>query len=187
MCRDVCLHISQTRKAAECFRAKPFRHGRQRQDSVEMAAAEQRPNRAAQPPPLPSRRSGPTDTLPALAGKCPSGSDAFKSVCAPRRTADAQAGTRRKEEPIRKTSRTVVRNERYRKNAIGVRERHNERKNEAYSNPDVLLEYSGQNVVFKTCGAPTYAQQFDRMVAEGAVSTRGLKPDAMYSMKWYLM
>ena len=36
MCRDVCLHISQTRKAAECFRAKPFRHGRQRQDSVEM-------------------------------------------------------------------------------------------------------------------------------------------------------
>ena len=142
------------------------------------AAAEQRPNRAAQPPPLPSRRSGPTDTLPALAGKCPSGSDAFKSVCAPRRTADAQAGTRRKEEPIRKTSRTVVRNERYRKNAIGVRERHNERKNEAYSNPDVLLEYSGQNVVFKTCGAPTYAQQFDRMVAEGAVSTRGLKPDA---------
>lgn len=91
------------------------------------AAAEQRPNRAAQPP-LSSRRSGPTDTLPALAGKCPSGSDAFKSVCAPRRTADAQAGTRRKEEPIRKTSRTVVRNERYRKNAIGVRERHNERK-----------------------------------------------------------
>ena len=71
-----------------------------------------------------------------------------------------------------------MRNERYRKNAIGVRERHNERKNEAYSNPDVLLEYSGQNVVFKTCGAPTYAQQFDRMVAEGAVSTRGLKPDA---------
>lgn len=139
------------------------------------AAAEQRQNRAAQPPPLPSRRSGPTDTLPALAGKCPSGSDAFKSVCAPRRTADAQAGTRRKEEPIRKTSRTVVRNERYRKNAIGVRERHNERKNEAYSNPDVLLEYSSQNVVFKTCGAPTYAQQFDRMVAEGAVSTPWLK------------
>lgn len=71
-----------------------------------------------------------------------------------------------------------MRNERYRKNAIGVRERHNERKNEAYSNPDVLLEYSSQNVVFKTCGAPTYAQQFDRMVAEGTVSTRGLKPDA---------
>ena len=42
-----------------------------------------------------------------------------------------------------------MRNERYRKNAIGVRERHNERKNEAYSNPDVLLEYSSQNVVSK--------------------------------------
>lgn len=36
MCRDVYRYISQTRKAAECFRAKPFRHGRQRQDSVEM-------------------------------------------------------------------------------------------------------------------------------------------------------
>ena len=71
-----------------------------------------------------------------------------------------------------------MRNERYRKNSIGVRERHNERKNEAYSNPDVLLEYSSQNVVFKACDAPTYAQQFDRMVAEGVVSTRGLKPDA---------
>ena len=35
-----------------------------------------------------------------------------------------------------------MRNERYRKNAISVRERHNERKNEVYSNPDVLLEYS---------------------------------------------
>lgn len=187
MCRDVCWHISQTRKAAECFRAKPFRPGINGRTAWRWAAAEQRTNRAAQPPPLLSRRSGPTDTLPALAGKCPSGSDAFKSVCAPRRTADAQAGTRRKEEPIRKTSRTVVRNERYRKNAIGVRERHNERKNEAYSNPDVLLEYSGQNVVFKTCGAPTYAQQFDRMVAEGAVSTRGLKPDAYVFDEWYLM
>ena len=28
-------YITDT-KAAECFRAKPFRHGRQRQDSVEM-------------------------------------------------------------------------------------------------------------------------------------------------------
>lgn len=71
-----------------------------------------------------------------------------------------------------------MRNERYRKNAISVRERHNERKNEVYSNPDVLLEYSRNNVTFKPCEAATYAQQFDRMVEEGVVSTRGLKPDA---------
>lgn len=71
-----------------------------------------------------------------------------------------------------------MRNERYRKNAISVRERHNERKNEVYSNPDVLLEYSHNNVTFKACEAATYARQFDRMVEEGVVSTRGLKPDA---------
>ena len=50
-----------------------------------------------------------------------------------------------------------MRNERYRKNAISVRERHNERKNEVYSNPDVLLEYSHNNVTFKACEAATYA------------------------------
>ena len=72
----------------------------------------------------------------------------------------------------------MVRNERYRKNAISVRERHNERKNEVYSNPDVLLEYSRNNVTFKACDALTYAQKFDQMVADGIVSTRGLKPDA---------
>lgn len=71
-----------------------------------------------------------------------------------------------------------MRNERYRKNAISVRERHNERKNEVYSNPDVLLEHSHNNVTFKTCDALTYAQKFDQMVTDGIVSTRGLKPDA---------
>ena len=55
----------------------------------------------------------------------------------------------------------MVRNERYRKNAISVRERHNERKNEVYSNPDVLLEHSHNNVIFQACDAPTYAQKFD--------------------------
>lgn len=51
-----------------------------------------------------------------------------------------------------------MRNERYRKNAISVRERHNERKNEVYSNPDVLLEYSHNNVIFKACEAATYRE-----------------------------
>ena len=43
-----------------------------------------------------------------------------------------------KGEPIRKTSRTVVRNERYRKTQSGYGKAHNERKNEAYLNPDVF-------------------------------------------------
>lgn len=62
--------------------------------------------------------------------------------------------------------------------ATDVQERHNKRKNEVCSNPDVLLEYSHNNVIFKACEAATYAQQFDWMVEEGIASTRGLKPDA---------
>ena len=109
------------------------------------------------------------------AGKCHSGFRCFPKHL---RTPSPAEPYPRKESPISKIHRTVVRNERYRKNAISVRERHNERKNEVYSNPDVLLEYSRNNVTFKACEAATYAQQFDRMVEEGVVSTRGLKPDA---------
>lgn len=76
-----------------------------------------------------------------------------------------------------KTNRTVVRNERYRKNEVAIRERHNERKNEIYSNPDVLLAYSKNNVVFKACDT-TYRQKFEQMQADGIISTRGLKADA---------
>lgn len=142
------------------------------------AATEQRQNRAAQPPPIPSRRSGPTDTLPALAGKCPSGVRRFQKRLRAPQDGGCKGRYKEKGGADKENEQDGVRNERYRKNSIGVRERHNERKNEAYSNPDVLLEYSSQNVVFKACDAPTYAQQFDRMVAEGAVSTRGLKPDS---------
>ena len=66
-----------------------------------------------------------------------------------------------------------MRNERYRKNAISVRERHNERKNEVYSNPDVLLEYSHNNVIFKACEAATYAKQFYAEVYELAKEIAG--------------
>lgn len=58
-----------------------------------------------------------------------------------------------------------MRNERYRKNAISVRERHNERKNEVYSNPDVLLEYSHNNVTFKACEAATYVMIKGMLIA----------------------
>ena len=73
--------------------------------------------------------------------------------------------------------RTVVRNAAYRKSAVGIRERHNERKNASYSNPDVMREYSDRNVHFKKCET-TYAQAFDRLLEDGTISTRGQKPDA---------
>jgi len=76
-----------------------------------------------------------------------------------------------------KTDRTVVRNQSYQKGGIGIRERHNERKNENYSNPDIVLERSHMNVHFRRCD-DTYARTLDRMIADGEVSTRGLKPDA---------
>jgi len=76
-----------------------------------------------------------------------------------------------------KTDRTVVRNQPYQKGGVGIRERHNERKNEGYSNPDIELERSHMNVYFRRCDG-TYTQALDRMIAEGTVSTRGLKADA---------
>ena len=58
-----------------------------------------------------------------------------------------------------------------------MRERHNERKNEIYSNPDIVKERSHLNVHFKSYEG-TYAQFYDELLKEGTISTRGLKPDA---------
>jgi len=76
-----------------------------------------------------------------------------------------------------KTDRSVVRNQSYQKKAISIRERHNERKNESYSNPDIVKDRSCLNIHFKQCEG-TYAQAFDKMLADGIISTRGLKQDA---------
>lgn len=73
--------------------------------------------------------------------------------------------------------RTVVRNNAYRRNGIALRERHNERKNESYSNPDIVPERSALNIHFKS-PAGTYGQTLDRLLKKGIVSTRGLKADA---------
>jgi hypothetical protein len=78
---------------------------------------------------------------------------------------------------MQKTDRSVVRNEAYRKNAVGIRERHNERKNQEYSNPDIVTDRSYLNIHFKSCYG-SYAETFDRMLADGTISTRGLQPDA---------
>jgi len=76
-----------------------------------------------------------------------------------------------------KTDRTVVRNQPYQRGGIGIRERHNERKNECYSNPDIELAHSHLNVHYRRCEG-TYERTLDRMLEQGIVSTRGLKPDA---------
>lgn len=78
---------------------------------------------------------------------------------------------------MQKVDRTVVHNQAYRKQGISIRERHNERKNTHYCNPDIVQERSNLNIHFKQCEG-TYAQAFDKMVADGTISTRGLKPDA---------
>jgi len=76
-----------------------------------------------------------------------------------------------------RVNRSVVRNTPYQKNGIGIRERHNERKNGQYANSDIIADRLDQNAWYKRC-AGTYEQELDRMLAAGAVSTRGHKPDS---------
>jgi hypothetical protein len=76
-----------------------------------------------------------------------------------------------------KTNRSVVRNKAYPRVQIANQERHNERKNEHYGNGDVDLNRSAFNVHFKDC-RDGYLQQFDKMVSDNVISTRGLKPTA---------
>ena len=72
---------------------------------------------------------------------------------------------------------TVVRNSSYQRSNFSLRERHNERKNEEYANPDIIKERSHLNIHYKRCEG-TYLQAFDKLMEEGIISTRGLKPDA---------
>ncbi len=75
--------------------------------------------------------------------------------------------------------RTFVRNRNLKETDIANAQRHNERENESYNNPDVILERTKYNVHFKT---PTgsYAEMFKQMEQEKTISTRGLKPDAVH-------
>jgi len=71
---------------------------------------------------------------------------------------------------------TVARNQGYTKSQIGSAERHNERKNENYFNDNIIKDRQHLNVHFKQ-NAETYQQTFDRMIDEGAITTKGLKTD----------
>ncbi|MDR1563383.1 MAG: plasmid recombination protein [Oscillospiraceae bacterium] len=80
-------------------------------------------------------------------------------------------------EKQQKVDRTVVRNQPYKRGGIGIRERHNERKNESYTNPDIEPERSNLNINFRRCDT-TYEKALEGMLERGEVSTRGLKEDA---------
>ena len=75
--------------------------------------------------------------------------------------------------------RTFVRNRNLKETDIANAQKHNERENESYNNPDVILERTKYNVHFKM---PTgnYAEMFKQMEQEKTISTRGLKPDAVH-------
>ena len=73
---------------------------------------------------------------------------------------------------------SVARVVQYNKVGIGKAERHIERKNETYENMNVDLSRTSLNVHFKGRGELTYGAYLDKLVEEGSVSLRGLKPDA---------
>ena len=73
--------------------------------------------------------------------------------------------------------RSVVREEPLRRSSIGILERHNERKNEAYSNADVVPERSFMNIHFKQPEA-SYESILNHLLNEKIVSDRGLRQDA---------
>ena len=62
--------------------------------------------------------------------------------------------------------------------SIGKCERHNERKNESYSNMNVDLGRTPMNIHFRDCGGTTYNETLDKLVSGGTISLRGLKKDA---------
>ena len=73
--------------------------------------------------------------------------------------------------------RTSARNMRMTTEKVANAQGHNEREKESYVNQDIVPERKGMNVHFKTPTAD-YTAMFDQIVADGIISTRGLKADA---------
>lgn len=78
---------------------------------------------------------------------------------------------------MKKTNYSVARVVTYTKQSIGKAERHNERKNKVYSNMNVDLEQTKNNVYYKTCDK-TYNERLKELIDENKVSLRGLKDNA---------
>lgn len=75
---------------------------------------------------------------------------------------------------MEKTNYSVARVVTYTKQSIGKAERHNERKNRSYSNMNVDLEQTKNNVYYKTCDK-TYNERLKKLIDENKVSLKGLK------------
>lgn len=76
-----------------------------------------------------------------------------------------------------KTNYSVARVVTYTKQSIVKAERHNERKNTNYSNMNVDLEQTKNNIHYKTCDK-SYNERLKELVNTGKVSLRGLKDNA---------
>ena len=75
-------------------------------------------------------------------------------------------------------NRTVVRNVKISDQAVGRMQAHNEREKDSYRNPDIVSERTALNIHFKNPTAG-YTEIFEGMVADGTISTRGLKANAI--------
>ena len=77
----------------------------------------------------------------------------------------------------KKTNYSVARVETYTKTSITKAERHNERKNRSYSNMNVDLSQSINNVHYKRCET-TYNEKLKELIDSKQVSLRGLRANA---------
>ena len=78
---------------------------------------------------------------------------------------------------MKKTNYSVARVETYTRASIVKAERHNERKNKSYSNMNVDLTQTANNVHYKKCES-TYNERLKEMIDNGEISLRGLKDNA---------
>ena len=78
---------------------------------------------------------------------------------------------------MEKTNYSVARVQTYTRASILKAERHNERKNTSYSNMNVDLAQTQNNVHYKKCNS-TYNERLKEMIDTGDVSLRGLKDNA---------
>ena len=78
---------------------------------------------------------------------------------------------------MEKTNYSVARVQTYTRASILKAERHNERKNTTYSNMNVDLAQTQNNVHYKKCDS-TYNERLKEMINAGDVSLRGLKDNA---------
>ena len=76
-----------------------------------------------------------------------------------------------------KTNYSVARVETYTKTSITKAERHNERKNKSYSNMNVDLSQTPNNIHYKRCET-TYNERLKELIDNKQVSLRGLRDNA---------